>query len=474
MAVSVPAGTSGPSGSGGSNASAEMISARLERMPFLPYHFRMAATLGVGTLFDAFDSLSIAAALTMIIATFHVDYKNGATLVSAAYIGQFVGAIGFGFVSERIGRKWAFVIALAIFGACSIAAALAMSVNGILIARAIQGIGLGAEVPIAGALFNEVVRGNARGRFVMLYESLFIFGLILAPVTGLVLFELLGPALGWRVLFGLGGIPFFVAILAAFTLPDSPRWLASKGRLTEADKIVSDMEAEASKLGKPLAVPVPLAVVAKQKTRFAELFQGIYLRRTLLVWTQWGCTYFCSTGFQVWLPTLYMKIGGLPVRYALLLTIFSQLIQLLTAFLVAETIDKFGRVRWFAGSFAFAAIAGIGGAIATGVFHAHGWVPLLIFGILMTAGTSVNSIGVYLYTPELYPTRMRAMGTAMASSSNRIMSAIAPLAVGYLLANNLGISSVFAMFAIVLLFGFVIMQRFGVETSRRTLEEISA
>jgi putative MFS transporter len=453
--------------------SAEDISARLERMPFLPYHFRMAVTLGIGTLFDAFDSLSIAAALTMIVATFHVDFKIGATIASSAFVGQFIGAFSFGFVGERIGRKWAFVIALGIFGACSIGAALAMSVNGILIARTLQGIGLGAEVPIAGALFNEVVRGNARGRFVMLYESAFIWGLVLAPVAGLVLVETLGPALGWRVLFGIGGIPLIVAIVAAFTLPESPRWLATEGRLEEADHIVSAMEAEALERGKTLATPIPRAPVVKERTRFAELFQGIYLHRTLLVWTQWFCTYFCSNGFAVWLPTLYMKIGGLPVRYALLLTILTQLIQLVTGYTVAGTIDRVGRVRWFAGAFAVAAAAAIGGAIVTGVFHVHGWVPLLVFGVLMTTGTSVNSIGVYLYTPELYPTRMRALGTSTASSTNRLASAIAPICVGFLLANNLGIASVFALFAVVLLFGFTIMSKFGIETTRRTLEEVS-
>lgn len=455
------------------NPTAEDISARLERMPFLPYHLRMATTLGIGTLFDAFDSLSIAAALTMIVATFHIDFKIGAAIASAAFIGQFVGAFTFGFVGERIGRKWAFVIALAIFGACSIAAALAMSVNGILIARTIQGFGLGAEVPIAGALFNEVVRGNARGRLVMLYESAFIWGLVLAPVAGLVLVETLGRALAWRYLFGIGGIPLIVAVIAAFTLPESPRWLAAEGRLTEADRIVSDMEAEAVKLGKPLSTPVARAPVVKGRTRFAELFQGIYLRRTLVVWTQWFCTYFCSNGFAVWLPTLYMKIGGLPVRYALMLTILSQIIQLFTGYAVALTIDRVGRIPWFAGAFAVAALAAISGAFVTGVLHVHGWVPLLVFGIVMTAGTSVNSIGVYLYTPELYPTRMRALGTSTASSTNRLASAIAPICVGFLLANNLGIASVFAMFAVVLLFGFFVIKLFGIETRRLTLEEVS-
>jgi putative MFS transporter len=168
-----------------------------------------------------------------------------------------------------------------------------------------------------------------------------------------------------------------------------------------------------------------------------------------------------------------MKIGGLPVHYALMLTILSQIVQLFTGYTVALTIDHVGRIPWFAGAFAVAALAALSGAFVTGVLHVHGWVPLLVFGILMTAGTSVNSIGVYLYTPELYPTRMRALGTSTASSTNRLASAIAPLCVGFLLANNLGIASVFAMFAVVLLFGFFVIKTFGIETRRLTLEEVS-
>ena len=99
--------------------SADLISGRIDRLPFLPFHWRIGAILGTGTLFDAFNSLSIGAALTMIIATFKIDYKTGGALISAAFAGQFVGAIACGYFGERIGRKWTFVLALAIFGACS-------------------------------------------------------------------------------------------------------------------------------------------------------------------------------------------------------------------------------------------------------------------------------------------------------------------------------------------------------------------
>src|SRR5271169_6060428 len=136
---------------------ADEIATRIDRLPFLPFHLRIASILGTGTMFDAFDSLSMGAALTMIVASFHLDYRTVGTLLSAAFAGQFVGAILFGYVGERIGRKWAFVIALAIFSLCSIGVAFATSVDEIIWVRVIQGIGLGAEVPIAAALFTEFV-----------------------------------------------------------------------------------------------------------------------------------------------------------------------------------------------------------------------------------------------------------------------------------------------------------------------------
>lgn len=451
----------------------EEISARLDRLPFLPFHLRIATTLGLGTMFDAFDSLSIAAALTMIVATFHLDFRSAGALGSAAFIGQFFGAILFGFIGERIGRKWAFVISLAIFSACSIFAAAATSVNGVLWARIVQGIGLGAEVPVAAALFNEFVRGSARGLFVMVYETIFIWGLILAPVLGLTCYATLGPAAGWRALFAVGGLPIIVAIVAAFTLPESPRWLAMKGRLPEASAVVDAMEAEAARLHRPLHPAVAPVPIVQESTNFAELFQGIYAKRTVVVWSHWFCSYFCSNGFQIWQPTLFIKFGGLPVRNALALSIALSITQLIMAYISSSVIDRAGRVRWFGGGFAVAALFAVGGAIAIGFFHVHGWQPLLIFGVGMATAMSVNTLGVYLYTPEQYPTRMRAWGTATGSSLNRLASFVAPTAIGWLLAGNFGMASVFFMFAVVATIGAVVMWTMGEETKRRTLEELS-
>jgi putative MFS transporter len=327
--------------------------------------------------------------MTMIVATFSLDFRSGGILISAAFAGQFVGALAFGYLGERIGRKWAFVTALTIFGLCSIVAAIAQSVDQIITARVIQGVGLGAEVPVAAALFAEFVRGSARGRFIMIYESLFVWGIFLAPVAGLTCYTLFGPALGWRVLFAIGGLPLIVAAIAAVKLPESPRWLASKGRIDEAHAVVEEMETEAARLGRPL-LPEHRVKVAPQRTKFSELFHGIYRKRTFVVWTMWFSSYFISNGFQSWAPTLYMKIGGLPTSDALLLTIAGGGVQLVTCYLVAVSIDKYGRLPWFAGGFALAAVAAILGAILTGPLGLHGWQSLLACGIIMSIGTGAN------------------------------------------------------------------------------------
>ncbi len=459
-------------GAVGKETSAADISARIDRLPFLPFHWRIGAILGTGTLFDAFDSLSIGAALTMIIATFKIDYKTGGALISAAFAGQFVGAIVFGYLGERIGRKWSFVTALAIFGVCSAAAALAQSVDQILLARVIQGVGLGAEVPVAAALFTEFVRGSARGKFILIYESLFAWGIFLGPVAALACLSAFGPALGWRVMFAIGGIPAVVAIIAVFKLPESARWLASKDRLAEADAIVTEMEDQARHHGKALAPAVRVNVI-RDKTSFIALFQGIYAKRTFVVWVQWFCCYFVSNGYVTWAPTLYMKMGGLPAHYALLLTICTGAIQLSFTYVFALSVDKHGRKPWFVGGFLFAATGGALGALAMGPLGVRGWEALAFFGLLLSLGTSPNTLGVYLYTPELYPTRMRAWATAMGSSMNRVASFVAPSIVGWILAQYDSVALVFTMMAAVSLCGALVLGTMGEETKRRVLEELS-
>lgn len=447
------------------------IIARLERLPFSRFHLRLAAILGVGTFFDAFDALTIAVALAVIFTTLHIGFMNAGLLISAAYVGQFVGAWAFGFMSEAYGRKRAFIVSLALFGLLSIATAFAWNFQSLLILRMVQGLGLGGEVPVAGALFNEYLRSSNRGRIGLLYQSLFIWGAALTPAIGVAIFALVGQDPGWRVLFMLGGLPALVAAYACFALPESARWLADRGRYDEAERIIAGIEAEPRK--RPLP---PLAVnrhPEPRKTRLTELFSGIYRRRTIMVWTQWAATFFVAYGYSIWLPTLYVRVGGLAVTNALLLTLVSWAVTLTTMYTQAYLLETLGRKPLFIFGFAMITLGGTFGALAVIIFHATGWPVLFAASLVMGLGTALNSSACVSYTAELYPTRMRGLGVATGSSMNRLASIFSPVAVGALLNAKFGIDSVFAMFALVGLIGLVVLATMGVETKGRTLEELS-
>ena len=169
--------------------------------------------------------------------------------------------------------------------------------------RFLQGIGTGGEVPVASAYINEFIGAKKRGRFFLLYELIFPIGLLFAGISA----YFLVPNFGWKALFIVGIIPALIMIPLRVLMPESPRWLASKGRIAKADKIVTMLENEAVKEGKPLPEPVirPVDPKATQKSDWRELFKGIYLKRTLMIWVLWIAVYTINNGMITWLPTLY-------------------------------------------------------------------------------------------------------------------------------------------------------------------------
>ncbi len=321
----------------GPGARRDELIARLERLPFSRFHFRLGAMLGIGTFFDAFDAISIGVALTVVFTSLHIGLMNAGLLISGGFVGQFIGAWVFGYVSEQYGRKRAFVTAIALFGLFSIATAFAWDFHSLLVLRAVQGLGLGGEVPIASALFNEYMRGPTRGRNALFYETIFIVGGILAPSIGLLTFTLFGNNIGWRVLFLVGGLPALHAIYCWFALPKSARWLADRGRIDEAERIVKSIEAEPRRT--PLPAPRPENFAEAKPTRLRELFTGIYLRRTIVLWVQAATTFFVIRIPTIWLPTLYVSIGKLPINDALLLTAISYGVMLVAMASQALVLD---------------------------------------------------------------------------------------------------------------------------------------
>src|SRR5262249_54086858 len=358
----------------------------------------------------------------------------------------------------------AMVWSIAIFAVLSLACAVAWNYGSLLVFRTIQGIGLGGEVPVAATYISELTRAKGRGRFVLLYEVVFPVGLVGASLIGLWVV----PRLGWQSMSVLGALPAILAFFLQRLLPESPRWLAVRGRDAEAEAALARIErATEQATGKPLPPPQPVVATRGTAASWSDLFGPRYLQRTLVGWVIWLAAYLVNYGLAVWLPTIYRTVYHLPLDTSLRYGLITQVVGLLGTLVCAFTIDRVGRRPWFALSFCGAALA----LIALGLAGPDSAERVLTYVTIGYFFVSTINLGVYLYTPELYPTRARALAVGTASAWLRLASMIGPTVVATMVESGLG--SVFVGFGVVAALAAVITALFAIETKGRRLEEIS-
>ncbi len=441
------------------------IVARIERLPYCSWHVKMRAIIGSAWFFDAFDSITIAYVLPPLIALWHINPQQIGSLVAVGFGGQLIGAICAGWLAERVGRRTMMLATLLIFALGALACAFATSYDAMWWLRLIQGIGLGGETPLMAAYINEFAKAAGRGRFSISAQVWFSIGLPGAALFGVFVV----PNLGWQWMFILGAIPALIAIPLRTMLPESPRWLASRGRFDEASDAVKFIEDIAVREGKALPpVPRDLPEVEEAKPRIADLFKGIYLRRTVTVWLLWIATYFVTYGLTTWAPSLFNIVYHLPVRQSLVYGLILSGVSLCGALLTWYLIDAIGRRPVFC----------IGLGVAC--------VPLLCFAFLgeLTAvqtlvmissafffcGTVALSLATY--TAEIYPTQLRALGGGVASAVQRLASMAGPIVVGFVLP-LWGVNTVFVVFGVFAFVGALVAYFFAIETRAHVLEHLS-
>ncbi|HBK45827.1 MAG TPA: MFS transporter [Xanthomonadaceae bacterium] len=442
------------------------ISARLERLPITRQVFWARNIIGAATFFDGYTVIAIAYAMPVLSKEWNLTPGQIGAILSAGYLGQLFGAVFFGWLAERIGRLHVLLFTILLFVSMDIACLFAGGAAAMMAFRFIQGIGTGGEVPVASAYVNELIGSKKRGRFFLLYEVMFLLGLLAAGGIG----YFLVPAFGWKAMFLVGVVPAVILIPLRFFLFESPRWLASKGRYDQADAIVTRLEQGAQKRHGPLPEPVldPDAQAKTDSSNWRELFSSIYLKRTLVIWGLWFCSYMVANGLITWLPTLYRQHFGMPLQQSIAFGFLTSFAGVAASVVCALLIDKVGRKRWYtlafaAGSVPLLALAMLGGTSA---------LQVLVFAALAYAAVQTITFSLYLYSAELYPTRIRAIGTGVGSAWLRLGSASGPMLVGAVIA-GLGIRYVFAAFALVLLVGAAITALFALETKGRSLEELS-
>ena len=447
-------------------ANAEII-ARLERLPVTRRLQFIRIIIGIATFFDGYTVLAIAFALPQLVATWHLTPTFVGFIIAAGYVGQLFGAIFFGTLAEKFGRMRILFFTILLFVSMDIACLTAASGMALLVFRFLQGVGTGGEVPVASAYINELVGAEKRGKFFLLYEVIFPVGLMFAGMAAYFLM----PVYGWKVMFIVGLVPSILVIPLRFFMPESPRWLASKGRIEEADKIVTIFENSAVKANKPLPEPKKVEMHeldAIKTSNWRELFQGIYLKRTFMLWALWFCAYLVNNGLVTWLPTLYKTYFHLPLQTALGYGWTTSVAGVIASIICALCIDKVGRKPWYVVAF-FLAIIPFLSLTLLGVTSAK---QVLILATISYAILQTITFSLYLYAAELYPTRLRAIGSGFSSAWLRLGSSIGPLMVGFIVAGY-DLRFVFTAMAIIAAIGGIVTLLFAIETKGQVLEKLS-
>ncbi|MFF2479542.1 MFS transporter [Paenibacillus sp. NPDC058071] len=388
-----------------------------------PKHRKLLLSAGLSWLFDAMD----VGLVSFIVAALSVDWGLGAEqvglLTATNSVGMAFGAAAAGALADQYGRRAVLLWTLLLFSVASGLSALATSFTLLCILRFVAGFGLGGELPVASTLVSESVPAKDRGRAIVLLESFWAGGWILAALIAYFVI----PAFGWRMAFAIGALPALYAIYLRRAIEDSPRYVAQRGT-------------------KP-----------SFKERVASVWSAPYRRSTITLWILWFTVVFSYYGMFLWLPTVMVLKGfGLvkSFQYVFIIT----LAQLPGYFTAAYFIEKFGRKFVLVSYLLMTAVSAIwfGNAGTEGMLLAAG-IALSFFNLGAWGA-------MYAYTPELYPTAVRSTGVGFAAAFGRVGGVIGPYLVGMMVARGVALATVFIVFFIAIVVGAFTVWRFGLET----------
>jgi putative MFS transporter len=455
--------------------SAAEITARVDRLPSCWEFWRLIVLLSLGAAFEMYDLFQTAYLSPGLISSgvFRVGEKglfgltDQASFAAATFAGLFVGTIVFGSVADRYGRRTIFTYSLLWYTAASIAMGLQHTNVGVDLWRFISGLGIGVELVTIDAYISELAPKRLRGRAFAVNQSVQFLAIpFVAMVSWILVPRSPFGVAGWRWVVFLGSFGAIAIWFIRRSIPESPRWLAQKGRLEEADRAISRIEARAeAEIGHPLSEPVISSSEESGMGTFSEIWVAPYGRRTLMLVVFNFFQTIGFYGFGNWVPALMASKGANvtnSLQYSAIIAVIYPIGPLLCA-LIADRCER----KWQVVS------AAIGTAMFGLLFAQQSsttW--LIICGMFITLSNNLLSYSLHAYQAELFPTRIRARAIGFVYSWSRLSTIFTSFMIAFFL-QNFGTKGVFAFIATSMLMVVLSIGIFGPRTRGLALEEIS-
>lgn len=388
---------------------------------------RLFVIFGLVWAADAMQVLAIGFSAPSIAKSFGVTVPEALQTGTLFFFGMLIGAFVFGRLADRIGRRPVLFIAIILDAICGVASAFAPDLQWLLVARFLTGLGVGGTLPVDYAMMAEFLPSDRRGRWLVLLEGFWAVGTVALALLALVAGTQGGEA--WRTIFFVTGLPALIGVVLRFYVPESPLYLNQQGRSDEARQVLQKV---AKANGNNVEIS-PLKPQTPQKKSVGALFSSNLRRRTVFLMLAWMLISVSYYGVFVYLPVKLAADGFGFVRGQVFLVILA-IAQLPGYALAAYGVEKWGRKPTLIGFLLLSAV----GTLAYGLGQTAEIIVaatlLLSFALLGTWGA------IYAFTPEIYPTTLRASGMGMAGSVARFGGLLAPSIVAPLMTSNFGLA----------------------------------
>lgn len=430
----------------------------LEGLKLTRFHYVLLTISSLVYGLTAMNVMLIGALLPSIVFEWRLSPTEAGILLSFGYLGMFFGAVLSGLISDRIGRKYTMIFMILIGSLFTGLCGVAWDYTSMAIFRTIAGFGLGGTLPIPAVYMSEYPPARYRGRFVGIVETAWVYGVILS----IILARMIMPQIGWRSVFATAYAPLILIPILVYYAPESLRFLEKKNKIDEIKRILNKYKLVSD------AEKTSIEVEKEDRVSPKTLFSERYLKRTIVLWILWAVLVYTYHGIFIWLPSIYATLFKYEIVRSLEWVLIITLVQVPGYYSAAFLLDKIGRKGVLV---SYLIVAGVGCTLLA-------FTTQLEFILAYSGVVSFFNLGawagLYTYTPELYPTKLRGTGTGVAASIGRVAGILAPSVTGYLFEVSGGsLLPAFTVFASAHVVAAISTLVLGEETKGRILEEIS-